>query len=78
MTKPNHTIDTICKRLGGSIVIQPPTWNGGRWWATIATCAGFMSVEAHGKTERAAKAALVRKLRDCAKAILSDEWEFKS
>jgi len=71
----NHTLDTVTEQLGGT---YGRVNDGEGCEAHLRNCFDQLIVEASGDTEHTAKRALVRKLRDCAKAILSDEWEFKS
>lgn len=82
MTTPkNHTLDTVCRMLGGHVsvswVLIPPYWE-----AVLRACGGndtrcMALIHADGPTRAVAIAALEAKLRECAKAVLSDEWDWE-
>ena len=71
----NHTLDTVCRELGGTVNVYGIGGHNGHE-ASIDNCFGHCISAAEGQTEAAAIAALEVKLRECAMAVLSDEWEF--
>ena len=83
MTTPkSHTLATVCRMLGGEVttsrVFIPPCWEAVLRTCGKVFCAGPALICAEGPTKRAAIAALETKLRACAMAVLSDEFEFEA
>ena len=77
----NHTLDTVCRMLDGSwgegdtdFTIEDDGSDNYMSWLT--SCNNMCLLNAFGPTRAAAIAALEAKLRECAMAVLSDEWEF--
>jgi len=70
----------VVKHLGGEVWTEGPDgWNTtlGEWSAVLDTCDDVAVVFVDAKTEANALAALERKIRTVAKAVLSDEYTFE-
>ena len=70
----------VVKHLGGEVWTEGPDgWYTtlGRWSAVLDACDGVSIVVVDARTGQAAIAALERKIRAVAEAVLSDEYTFE-